>query len=39
MTERGQQAVADWVVIGDGSRYEFLRWILGEKGYRCSAQN
>ena len=31
MTERGQQAVADWVVIGDGSRYEFLRWILGEK--------
>lgn len=31
MTERGQQAVPDWVVIGDGSRYEFLRWILGDK--------
>ena len=29
MTERGQQAVPDWVALGDGSRYEFLSWILG----------
>ena len=31
MTVHGQQAVPDWVALGDGSRFEFLSWILGEK--------